>query len=62
MFKAKINTDLNKVTELVTRGVEDVLVKDSLEKKLLSGKQLRVKLGIDPTGPKIHLGRAIVLR
>ena len=28
----------------------------------MSGKQLQVKLGIDPTGPKIHLGRAIPLR
>ncbi len=58
----KVNTDQAKVAELLTRGVEDVLVKESLEKKLLSGQKLRVKLGIDPTGPKIHLGRAIVLR
>ena len=29
---------------------------------LMSGKQLRIKLGIDPTGPKIHLGRAVTLR
>ena len=29
---------------------------------MLSGNVLRVKLGIDPTGPKIHLGRAVPLR
>lgn len=60
--KPNINIDPKKVTDILTRGVEDVFVKESLEKKLLSGKQLRVKLGFDPTGPKIHLGRAITLR
>lgn len=57
-----IDTDPIKIEELLTRGVEDVFVKESLEKKLKSGKQLRVKLGFDPTGSKIHIGRAIVLR
>ncbi len=57
-----VDTDPKKVREILTRGVEDVFVKESLEKKLLSGKQLRVKLGIDPTGPKLHIGRAAVLR
>lgn len=57
-----IDVDPKKVHNLLTRGVEDVFVKESLEKKLLSGKQLRVKLGIDPTSSKIHLGRAITLR
>lgn len=52
----------SEVDEFLTRGVEDVFVKDDLRKKLLSGKQLRIKLGIDPTSPHIHLGRAIPLR
>ena len=38
------------------------MVKEHLEAALRSGKKLRVKFGIDPTGPKIHLGRAIPLR
>ncbi len=58
---AKINTDFEKIKELLTRGVEEVIDRDSLEKKLLSGKQLRVKLGIDPTSPNLHLGRSIPL-
>jgi len=58
----KINTDSKKIKEILERGVEDVFVKASLEKKLKSGKELRVKLGFDPTGSKIHIGRAIVLR
>ncbi len=58
----KVITDEAKIDELLTRGVEDVMVKEELRKDLLSGRCLRVKLGIDPTGPKIHLGRAIPLR
>lgn len=58
----QIDTDPQKINQLLTRGVEDVFVREDLEKKLLSGQELRVKFGIDPTGPKIHLGRAIPLR
>src|SRR3989344_4043806 len=47
--------------ELLTRGVSEVIDRHSLEKKLSSGKKLRVKLGIDPTSPNIHIGRAIPL-
>lgn len=54
--------DEQKIKEILGRGVEDVIVKDHLEEALRSGKKLRVKFGIDPTGPKIHLGRAIPLR
>ena len=54
-------TDERKVDELLTRGVEEVIHHDSLRKKLLSGRQLRVKLGIDPTSPDIHLGRSVPL-
>lgn len=58
----KIITDENKIKDILTRGVEDIIVKEHLEAQLKSGKQLRIKFGIDPTGPKIHLGRAIPLR
>ncbi len=58
----KIITDEVKIDELLERGVEDIIVKEELREALLSGRQLRIKLGIDPTGPKIHLGRAITLR
>lgn len=56
-----INTDQTKIQELLTRGVDEVIDRASLEKKLKSGKQLRVKLGIDPTSPNIHIGRSIPL-
>lgn len=51
-----------KTKELLTRGTEEVIVKESLEKKLKTGKQLRVKFGIDPTTPDLHLGHSVVLR
>lgn len=50
------------IDRLLERGVEEVIDKNHLRKALLSGKKLRVKFGIDPTSPNIHLGRAIPLR
>ncbi len=47
---------------ILNRGVEGMEVRASLEKKLTSGKKLRVKFGIDPTKPDIHLGHTVVLR
>lgn len=55
------NQDPQKIEELLTRGVQEVIDKESLQKKLTSGKVLRVKLGIDPTSPNIHIGRSIPL-
>ena len=49
------------IDEVLTRGVEEVIDKEELRKKLKSGQQLRIKLGIDPTSPNIHLGRTIPL-
>ena len=37
-------------------------MKEHLENSLLSGKVLRIKFGIDPTSPGLHLGHAVVLR
>lgn len=51
-----------KIEEILTRGVEDIIVKEGLKKQLIEGKKLRIKFGIDPTGPTLHLGRAVVLR
>jgi tyrosyl-tRNA synthetase len=57
----KVVTDEKKIEEVLTRGVEEVIVRKDLEIKLKSGKKLRIKLGIDPTSPNIHIGRAIPL-
>ncbi len=56
-----INTDPQQIEELLTRGVSEVIDKEKLREDLLSGRQLRVKLGIDPTSPHIHIGRSVTL-
>ena len=48
-------------TPELTRIAVDVLPEGGLEEKLKPGRPLRVKLGIDPTAPDIHLGFAFVL-
>jgi tyrosyl-tRNA synthetase len=53
---------MDAVETLLNRGVQEILVKESLIKRLNSGKKLVVKLGIDPTGSELHLGHAVVLR
>lgn len=50
-----------KIDELLSRGVAEVIDREHLKARLLKGEQLRVKLGIDPTSPNIHLGRSIPL-
>jgi tyrosyl-tRNA synthetase len=44
------------------RGVEAVYSEAELLAKLASGRKLRIKLGMDPTAPDIHLGHTVVLR
>ena len=52
-----------KIQKLFTEGgVEEVIGRQDLEKKLLSGKKLTVKFGADPTRPDLHLGHAVPLR
>ena len=58
----KINTDPKKIEELLTRGVAEVISRKHLEKRLRAGKKLRVKFGIDPTAPILHLGHSVPLR
>jgi tyrosyl-tRNA synthetase len=46
----------------LARNAVDSLPEGGLERKLAEGRPLRVKLGIDPTAPDIHLGHTVVLR
>jgi len=56
--RKRIDTDQKKIDELLTRGVDKITVEESLRKKLVSGRELRIKLGIDPTSPYVHLGHS----
>lgn len=57
----KIITDEQKIRQILEKGVSEVIEKESLEKKLKSGKKLRVKFGVDPTAPDLHLGHSVPL-
>jgi tyrosyl-tRNA synthetase len=46
----------------LTRNAVDALPAGELERQLAKGRPLRVKLGVDPTTPDIHLGHTVVLR
>ena len=48
------------MSDLTARSVE-CLPPEALSEKLAAGRPLRVKLGVDPTAPDIHLGHAVVL-
>jgi tyrosyl-tRNA synthetase len=49
-------------TERIYRNAVDVIPRDEFDRRLGSGETLRVKLGIDPTAPDIHLGFVVVLK
>ena len=48
--------------KLLEQGVETLVTRDELKKKLEQNRPLRVKLGCDPTAPDLHLGHSVVLR
>ena len=57
--------NLKKQVDMITLGTEDILIREELEKILKesidNNKPLKVKLGLDPTAPDIHLGHTVVL-
>lgn len=58
--------DVDAQVAALSRGTERVIPADGLRQRLLAaraeGRPLRVKLGLDPSAPDIHLGHAVVLR
>ncbi len=62
-MKAMKSQPTEEISELLTRGVANIIPnKDLLQKLLMGGKKLSVYLGIDPTATHIHLGHATQLR
>jgi tyrosyl-tRNA synthetase len=54
---------IEKIDEFLSRGVENIYPnKEFLRSKLIKGEKLSMYLGIDPTGPTLHLGHAIILK
>lgn len=58
--------DIDKQIKVLKQGVSDLISEEDLKKKLIEAKKenrpLRVKLGLDPTAPDIHLGHTVVLK
>ncbi|QFY42195.1 tyrosine--tRNA ligase [Candidatus Methylospira mobilis] len=52
---------VNSSLALLQRGVQEILPVGELEKKLQSGRPLRIKAGFDPTAPDLHLGHTVLL-
>jgi tyrosyl-tRNA synthetase len=47
--------------ETIRRGSDELIVEEELARKLATGRKLRVKLGLDPTAPDLHLGHTVVI-
>jgi tyrosyl-tRNA synthetase len=47
--------------ELIKRGCDELISEEELVRKLGQGRPLRIKLGLDPTAPDLHLGHTVVL-
>jgi len=47
---------------ILKQGAAQIISEEELRAKLALGRPLRVKLGVDPTSPDLHLGHAIILR
>jgi len=46
---------------VIKRGSDEILLEEDLVRKLKTGRRLRVKLGMDPTAPDLHLGHTVVI-
>jgi tyrosyl-tRNA synthetase len=52
---------LAQAIETIRRGCAELIVEEELARKLATGRKLRVKLGLDPTAPDLHLGHTVVI-
>ena len=53
--------DVKQALELISRGTEEIIKVEDLQKKLESGKTLRIKVGFDPTAPDLHIGHTVII-
>ncbi|MEJ0002634.1 MAG: tyrosine--tRNA ligase [Pararobbsia sp.] len=60
-----LTDEVRHALEVARRGCDELLIEDEFAQKLarsaVSGKPLRIKLGLDPTSPDIHIGHTVVL-
>ena len=54
-------TDVKQALELIARGTEEIIKLEDLQKKLETGRPLKIKVGFDPTAPDLHIGHTVVI-
>jgi tyrosyl-tRNA synthetase len=54
-------SDIDDQLKTIKRGCDELIVEAELREKLKAGRRLRVKLGMDPTAPDLHLGHTVVI-
>jgi len=54
-------TDVTEALARIKRGCDELIVEEELLRKLKTGRTLRIKLGLDPTAPDLHLGHTVVI-
>ncbi len=54
-------SEIDRQLRIIKRGCDELIVEAELREKLKSGRSLRVKLGMDPTAPDLHLGHTVVI-
>ncbi len=66
MTELEIKKEVERQFNILSRGCDEIIGEDEfkkkLEKSITTGKPLKVKLGIDPSGTELHLGHAVPLR
>jgi tyrosyl-tRNA synthetase len=53
--------DVSEALAQIKRGCDELIVEEELVRKLKAGRALRIKLGLDPTAPDLHLGHTVVI-
>src|ERR1044071_6547077 len=63
MTKVVKNSDVDSegAIQIVRRGAVELIAESELRDKFRSGRKLRIKLGLDPTAPDLHLGHTVVI-
>ena len=54
-------TDVTEALARIKQGCDELIVEEELVRKLKTGRPLRIKLGLDPTAPDLHLGHTVVI-
>lgn len=54
-------SEVENALAIIKRGADELIIEADMRKKLESGRTLRIKLGLDPTAPDLHIGHTVVL-